>query len=57
MLFSHILRTPQPPIQTFVTTDVKGEFSDDYSYIKSFWIKAWGNRNFDDDAFLALSEN
>ena len=40
---------PQPPIQFLLLQRVKGEFSDDSSYIRSFWIKAWGNRNFDND--------
>ena len=61
MLFSHISYTPQPPIQCLLLQTFRS-FSDDSSFVKSFWIEGWGNRKIDDDKcakmqFLTISEN
>ena len=60
MLFSHISHTPQPLIH-FLSLQTLRVFSDDSSYINSFWIEGC-NRTFDDDKcakchFLPISEN
>ena len=53
MLFSQFSHTPQPSIY-FLLLQTFRAFKDESSYIKSFWIEGWGNRNIDDDKYAKM---